>query len=196
MFPSKNVVATVYVDNSACRQIANKLGTGRLRHIQGKLLWIQHMTKSGQIKIKAVGTTWNPADLGTKTLSADRHRMLCYMLNMLLDGDRMGEQQYLRATQADWNKQTIKEICNVSFSNSSLTPHVQHNIVKRVVQLVCLSNIGMTQGVVCTTCNVLVSQQALSQPPVHEYDLCLYGKMFHGFDDSCRYDLVCCHVED
>ena len=42
----------------------------------------------------------------------------------------------------------------------------------------------------------LVSQQALSQPPVHEYDLCLYGKMFHGFDDSCRYDLVCCHVED
>ena len=108
----------------------------------------------------------------------------------------MGEQQYLTAAQADWNKQTIKEICNVSFSNSSLTPHVQHNIVKRVVQLVCLSNIGMTQGVVCPTCNVLVSQQALSQPPVHEYDLCLYGKMFHGFDDSCRYDLVCCHVED
>jgi len=178
MFPSKNVVATVYVDNSACRQIANKLGTGRLRHIQGKFLWDQHMTKSGQIKIKAVGTTWNPADLGTKTLPADRHRMLCYMLNMLLDGERMGEPQYLRATQADWNKQTIKQICNVSFSNSSSTPHVQHNIVKRVVQLVSLSNIGMTQGIVCTTCNVLVSQQALSQPPVHEYDLCLYGKMF------------------
>ena len=57
MFPSKNVVATVYVDNSACRQIANKLGTGRLRHIEGKFLWIQHMTKSEQIKIKAVGTT-------------------------------------------------------------------------------------------------------------------------------------------
>jgi len=80
MFPSKNVVATVYVDNSACRHIANKSGTGRLRHIQGKLLWIQHMTKSGQIKIKAVGTTWNPAVLGTKTLSADRHKMLGYML--------------------------------------------------------------------------------------------------------------------
>ena len=173
MFPSKNVVATVYVDNSACRQIANKLGTGRLRHIQGKLLWIQHMTKSGQIKIKAVGTTWNPADLGTKTLSADRHRMLCYILNMLLDGGRMGERQYLRATQAHWNKQSIKEFCNVSFSNSSSTPHVQHNIVKRVVQLVCVSNIGMTQGVVCTTRNVLVSQQALSQPPVQEYDVCL-----------------------
>ena len=104
--------------------------------------------------------------------------MLCYILNMLLDGDRMGERQYLRATQAHWNKQSIKEFCNVSFSNSSSTPHVQHNIVKRVVQLVCLSNIGMTQGIVCTTCNVLVSQQALSQLPLHEYDLCLYGKMF------------------
>ena len=135
------------------------------------------MTKSGQIKIKAVGTTWNPAGLGTKTPSADRHKMLCYMLNMLLDGDKMEERQYLRATQADWNKQSIKEICNVSFSNSSLTPRVQHNIVKRVVQLVCLINIGMTQGIVRTTCNVLVSQQALSQPPLHEYDSCLYGKM-------------------
>ena len=39
--------------------------------------------------------------------------------NAWLHVDRMGEQQYLRATQADWNKQTIKEICNVSFSNSS-----------------------------------------------------------------------------
>ena len=38
MFPSKNVVATVYVDNSACRHIANKSGTGRLRHIQRKTL--------------------------------------------------------------------------------------------------------------------------------------------------------------
>ena len=164
--------------NCICRQQCTKLGTGRMRHIQGKLLWIQHMTKSGQMKIKAVGTTWNPAGLGTKTPSADRHRMHCYMLNMLSDGDRMGERQYLRATQADWNKQSIKKICNVSFSNSSLTPHVQHNIVKRVVQLVCLSNIGMTQGIVCTTCNVLVSQQALSQLPLHEYDLCLYGTMF------------------
>jgi len=63
MFPSKNVVATVYVDNSACRQIANNLGTGRLRHIQGKFLWDQHMTKSGQIKIKAVGTTWKAPKL-------------------------------------------------------------------------------------------------------------------------------------
>ena len=189
MFPSKNFVATVYVDNRACRQIANKSGTGRLRHIQGKLLWIQHMTKSGQIKIKAVGTTWNPADLGTKTLSADRHRMLCYMLT------GWENSKYFRATQADWNKQTIKEICNVSFSNSSLTPHVQHNIVKRV-QLVCLSNIGMTQGVVCTTCNVLVSQQALSQPPVHEYDLYLYGKMFVVLMILAGVTLVCCHVDD
>ena len=95
MFPSKNVVATVYVDNSACRQIANKLGTGRLRHIQGKLLWIQHMTKSGQIKIKAVGTTWNPADLGTKTLSADRHRMLCYMIPTTLDGGDLENVTYI-----------------------------------------------------------------------------------------------------
>ena len=46
---------------------------------KGKLLWIQHMTKSGQIKIKAVGTTWNPAGLGTKTPSASWQAQKCFV---------------------------------------------------------------------------------------------------------------------
>ena len=106
-----------------CEQIGNRPTQA---HSRKTLEDSAHDQVLGQIRIKAVGTTWDPADLGTKTLSVDRHKMLGYMLNMLLDGDRMGEQQYLRATQADWNKHTIEEIRNVS---SSLAPQVQHNIV-------------------------------------------------------------------
>ena len=29
------------IDNSATKQISNKRGTGKLRHVSGKLLWIQ-----------------------------------------------------------------------------------------------------------------------------------------------------------
>ena len=123
MFPSKNVV---YVDNSACRQIANKLGTGRLRHIQGKLLRIQRMTKSlGKSGSKLLGPLGTQQTLAPKTFSVDRHKMLGYMLNMLLDGDRMGEQQSLRATQADWNKHTIEENsqCFIFFGPAGAAQH-------------------------------------------------------------------------
>ena len=65
----KEVDAQVKVDNSATRQIADKLGTSKLRHVQGKLLWVQSQVKNGVRKLKQIPTLWNPADLGTKGLS-------------------------------------------------------------------------------------------------------------------------------
>ena len=44
---SCEVEAQVKVDNSATRQIANKLGISKLRHVQGKLLWVQSQVKNG-----------------------------------------------------------------------------------------------------------------------------------------------------
>ena len=37
----RSTIAKILTDNSASRQIACKLGTSRLRHINGRLLWIQ-----------------------------------------------------------------------------------------------------------------------------------------------------------
>ena len=47
------------IDNSATRQISNKRGSGKLRHVSGKLLWIQDQTSSKVFEVKPVSTSLN-----------------------------------------------------------------------------------------------------------------------------------------
>ena len=92
---SCEVEAQVKVDNSATRQIANKLGTSKLRHVQGKLLWVQSQVKNGILTLKQIPTMWNPADLGTKGLNRRRHNMLLYLFGFVDEkGERVGELEY------------------------------------------------------------------------------------------------------
>ncbi len=92
---SCEVEAHVKVDNSATRQIANKLGTSKLRHVQGKLLWVQSQVKNGVLTLKQIPTMWNPADLGTKGLNRRRHNMLLYLFGFVDEkGERVGELEY------------------------------------------------------------------------------------------------------
>ena len=84
-----------WVDNSATKQIANKRGAGRLRHVSGKLLWCQDKVASGTMEVKQISTVLNLADIGTKPLSKARLRLLlfwCHAMNG--DGSRVGEQEH------------------------------------------------------------------------------------------------------
>ena len=49
-------------------ETAHYKGPGKLRHIAGKLLWIQDLVAQGDLEVKAVGTVYN-IDLGTKPLT-------------------------------------------------------------------------------------------------------------------------------
>ncbi len=51
------VSAKLHTDNSANKQIACKLGTSRLRHISGRLLWMQSKVRDNVFKI--VQIDWN-----------------------------------------------------------------------------------------------------------------------------------------
>ena len=96
--------AKLHTDNSASKQIACKLGTSRLRHISGRLLWMQSKVREGVFKIVQVGTAWNPSDIGTKLLSRDRHLMLLFMLGFVCDGERIGEDQFLKQKQVEFSR--------------------------------------------------------------------------------------------
>ena len=109
----KSTVAHVLTDNSASRQISCKLGTSRLRHINGRLLWIQSKVRDNVLRMVQVGTLWNPADIGTKNLSRDRHLMLLYMLGMVDDGNNVGEDVYLSQKQQEFHKKSIRRIKNM-----------------------------------------------------------------------------------
>ena len=57
-------------DSSAARSISLRKGTGKLRHLQVKYLWIQDAMFEKRLSIEKVKGVENPADVGTKYLMA------------------------------------------------------------------------------------------------------------------------------
>ena len=66
-----------YTDSSSARQLASRQGCGKVRHLSGKLLWIQEKAQDGAVSLRQVGATENSADIGTKCLP--RQRLLFLM---------------------------------------------------------------------------------------------------------------------
>eukprot|EP00435_Cladocopium_sp_Y103_P056906 s1031_g19.t1 len=70
--------ATCVLDRQFCnRQIANKRGSSRLRHVSGKLLWVQDQASAKTLEVKQIGTAFNVDGIGTKPLG--RHRLYALM---------------------------------------------------------------------------------------------------------------------
>ena len=59
----------VFTDSSSARQLACRQGSGRIRHLSGKILWIQEKTQDGSLELRQIGTLDNLADIATKCLS-------------------------------------------------------------------------------------------------------------------------------
>lgn len=85
-----------YVDNAAAKQLANKRGVGKIRHLSGKLLWIQNKTNDGSLSVVQVPTLVNVSDIETKPLTGARTRALLSMIGMVeSESNRpVGENEY------------------------------------------------------------------------------------------------------
>ena len=66
------VSAEVYVDSSAALSVTQRKGTGKMRHVRIGQLWVQEAAEQGELSYKKVKGTGNPADLGTKHLTAKK----------------------------------------------------------------------------------------------------------------------------
>ena len=69
---------------------ATTQGVGRIKHLAVRLLWLQH----GRLTVHSVPTQQNPADIGTKPLTAKRIQLLLHILNFRNDDQRIGEEEY------------------------------------------------------------------------------------------------------
>ena len=58
----------VLSDSSAARGICSRRGLGKTRHVQTRYLWIQEKVSNKEIRVEAVHTQSNLADLCTKPL--------------------------------------------------------------------------------------------------------------------------------
>ena len=68
---------TIHTDAEAAKGIASRMGLGKTRHIDVHYLWVQERVRNGDLELRKVLGSENPADLLTKHLSAPD--MLKYM---------------------------------------------------------------------------------------------------------------------
>ena len=67
-----------YTDSSSARQLASRQGVGKVRHLSGKILWVQEKVNEGTVNLRQVPTVWNVADIGTKCLNQQRMMVLMH----------------------------------------------------------------------------------------------------------------------
>ena len=72
----------VWSDSSACRGIMKRTGTGRIRHLEIKWMWVQEALNSRRFSLHRVATDVNEADLGTKYLDAKRLKKLLDLMGL------------------------------------------------------------------------------------------------------------------
>ena len=76
----KELKTEVYADSSAAIGITKRKGSGKLRHINIGLLWVQEKSERGDFEYHKVAGESNPADIGTKNLNSEKITKFCEML--------------------------------------------------------------------------------------------------------------------
>ena len=61
-------VPTILTDSAAAKAFASTRGLGRMRHLEGKDLWMQSLVRDGRLRLNKVRGDRNPADVLTKYL--------------------------------------------------------------------------------------------------------------------------------
>ena len=72
----------LYSDSSSARAISQRLGQGKVKHLDIRYLWIQEMVRRKVFTVHRVGTVHNVSDLNTKKLSLARRRFLMGLIPM------------------------------------------------------------------------------------------------------------------
>ena len=102
------------LDNSSTRQIAQKRGSGKLRHVSGKLLWCQNKVATKEMEVIQVSTSKNISDIGTKALSQMRLKLLMFWCNMRsADGARIGEQEFQEEEERQRQKGNVMRLAKL-----------------------------------------------------------------------------------
>ena len=107
----------LFTDSSSGRQLAMRQGTGKVKHLSGKVLWIQDAVRNGIIQLSQIPTIWNVSDFGTKVLGVQRTQLLLHELNIASSPDFfvVGMPEYERQCQRHGgSKQLTKLVKHVT----------------------------------------------------------------------------------
>ena len=101
-----------WVDNSAARQLVARQGVEKIRHLSGKILWIQALVLQSELTVGQIPTEWNRSDIGTKAVEKGRLLTLLHMLGAMDPGTHevLGPEEYEQATQKVQGQKNMKNL--------------------------------------------------------------------------------------
>ena len=114
---------TLKVDNNGARFLAHKSGSGRIKHMRGKYLWLQELVEQSELQVKGISTLLNTSDLGTKCLPRGRlFTLMCMIGFQNADGESIGEQEYQTVLLQEGNRRKVRQLCQMIALETSLPP--------------------------------------------------------------------------
>ena len=81
-FVGHTVGLRAITDSSANNAVSHRLGVGKIRHLETKVLWLQDLVYDGRLVMSWIKGQQNQADLGTKVLQKRRIEELCGMVGL------------------------------------------------------------------------------------------------------------------
>ena len=112
-FVSNCPVAHVhFTDSSSARQLVTRQGTGKVRHLSGKVLWVQEKTLNGEVVMAQVPTVWNTGDIGTKALSRQRLMFLLHECGGVQGetGESIGQEEFHAVSEKQMGQQQVRHM--------------------------------------------------------------------------------------
>ena len=100
----------LFGDNTASIALASKDGVGKLKHVSGRLLWIQQRQQLGDLQLRRVDTLTNPSDLGTKVLSGKRVKLLLFLCGFANDWNDLGWDEWREEKLKKETREKIKAV--------------------------------------------------------------------------------------
>jgi len=102
-----------WTDNSAARMLVQRQGVGRIRHLSGKILWIQNRVLQQEVTVGQIPTEWNYSDVGTKPLA--RNRLLVFLNQLGVTDPKpwkvsVDQEEFELAAERTQNQQSLKRL--------------------------------------------------------------------------------------
>eukprot|EP00435_Cladocopium_sp_Y103_P024601 s2953_g6.t1 len=101
-----------FTDSSSARQLCNRQGVGKIRHLSGKVLWVQAKVQNEEVEMVQMPAAFNVADIGTKSLSKKRLLALTSELGMVEaeSGHPVGQEEFEEMRSNHTNSRDVSKL--------------------------------------------------------------------------------------
>ena len=154
----EKVVLVVYGDNNSSPAIAQREGVGKLKHLSGRLLWLQQR-QGRDLELRKLDAATNPSGLGAKALTGKRVNMLMFSIGFTNEANDLGKEEFeAQRMKADQRRRFNEVRKMVYVEEGSPEKSTQSNqLAKRLLRL---------------TMTALLADSALRLVAVKEQDQC------------------------